>query len=669
MEGAMLTDQGARALLALHSAPCSPAWPAALSAREDLAGPILAHLRGKELDVAVRGCLTVVGRTSSRGPHDVDVTVGRSSFVSRRHLDLVFEHGTFFLRCPGKNGVFVDGAFLRRGAPALQLPVTCTFRFPSTNIRLVFTSLCAPIMGHVPASEMDLGLADAGPLPSTEPSPASPAESPPHFLPPFKISPLRNHFQEPCLDWVSPAPSPTGTISAANSCPSSPRGAGGSGYRLGGGLAPDLQLVAEFAVRAVSQCERDTVAHGSNSPKEVGKPPYSYAQLIIQAITSSADKQLTLSGIYSHITQHYPFYRMSDKGWQNSIRHNLSLNRYFVKVPRSQEEPGKGSFWRIDPSCEAKLAEQAYKKRRQRGTPCFRTPFGLLSSRSAPASPTHSGQAGVLKTPEPPSCEGSPVPQDESEARFLQAGLGYEESRYTHSAPGSPVSGQPLKFVTQYPLQGTFIKPVAYTLLPPNAAQISVLPQSLAGQTTAVHQHGLAALHHSPGSVAIPASQNASGQDMMLMVRRASQGKEEEEIVGSSVPSVHAVQETSTDFSSGDQKYVAITRPLILSRPIGATSVIQTAGSAWHPVLPNQQSHPGQPFRQNGLHNPTGVSRAMSKRCIDGSTLSNKSYQRLTDAEKEPDGCSEAKRPRVHSPSHSLTEAVNLTDADDSSAK
>ncbi|XP_037069615.1 forkhead box protein K1-like [Pollicipes pollicipes] len=97
------------------------------------------------------------------------------------------------------------------------------------------------------------------------------------------------------------------------------------------------------------------------------KPPFSYAQLIVQAVTSSRDRQMSLSGIYSFITRTYPYYRTADKGWQNSIRHNLSLNRYFVKVPRSQEDPGKGSFWRIEPLSEAKLAEQAFRRRRQRG--------------------------------------------------------------------------------------------------------------------------------------------------------------------------------------------------------------------------------------------------------------------------------------------------------------
>jgi hypothetical protein len=68
-------------------------------------------------------------------------------------------------------------------------------------------------------------------------------------------------------------------------------------------------------------------ARESREGRDDAKPPYSYAQLIVQAVASAPDKQLTLSGIYSYITKHYPYYRTADKGWQNSIRHNLSLNR------------------------------------------------------------------------------------------------------------------------------------------------------------------------------------------------------------------------------------------------------------------------------------------------------------------------------------------------------
>ena len=283
-------------------------------------------------------------------------------------------------------------------------------------------------------------------------------------------------------DFASPIPSPAGTISAANSCPTSPRG--GSRHR---NVSSDLHMMVAYAAAAVSEDHRSigesskplttngpmvstttTISNSqgnndyyipgsagnsesaTNSPgdNDDSKPPYSYAQLIVQAISTAQDKQLTLSGIYSYITKNYPYYRTADKGWQNSIRHNLSLNRYFVKVPRSQEEPGKGSFWKIEAQSETKLSEQAFKRRRQRPMSCFRNQLGASSSRSAPASPSHGGISGLnsgLVTPDSLSREPSPIPEViESEIVSSMGPPSYltvptVDFKFTSkSAPGSP---------------------------------------------------------------------------------------------------------------------------------------------------------------------------------------------------------------------------------------
>ncbi|PHH76026.1 hypothetical protein CDD82_4167 [Ophiocordyceps australis] len=82
------------------------------------------------------------------------------------------------------------------------------------------------------------------------------------------------------------------------------------------------------------------------------KPPHSYAQLIAMSILRSPEGRLTLSQIYKWITDNYSFYRSNDMGWQNSIRHNLSLQKTFVKMERPKNDPGKGNYWTIKAGCE-----------------------------------------------------------------------------------------------------------------------------------------------------------------------------------------------------------------------------------------------------------------------------------------------------------------------------
>lgn len=149
------------------------------------------------------------------------------------------------------------------------------------------------------------------------------------------------------------------------------------------------------------------------------KPPFSYASLIAQAINNTPHKRLTLAGIYSFIMDNYPYYRVAQNGWQNSIRHNLSLNKAFVKVPRNENEPGKGAFWTIDSQHEHMFSDGVYRRRQRSIRPLAGAPAVPSSPLGGPSSSSSATGLSVI-TQQP--IQPQPLPA-EAYGRFASGSL------------------------------------------------------------------------------------------------------------------------------------------------------------------------------------------------------------------------------------------------------
>jgi len=110
------------------------------------------------------------------------------------------------------------------------------------------------------------------------------------------------------------------------------------------------------------------------------KPKMSYKKLIMLAIEDSPFKMLKLNDIYEWILGQYPSFKTNRTGFQNSIRHNLSLNKVFVKVDMpGLANGGKGNYWTINP----KFDELNCGSPLNRASPARRVPDFMKNTNTA----------------------------------------------------------------------------------------------------------------------------------------------------------------------------------------------------------------------------------------------------------------------------------------------
>lgn len=95
-------------------------------------GTVYARIVGRDFEFTMNEHMrrVTIGRQSNCT--DVDVKIGGSSFISKRHVEIYRvddEEGggecgrvRFFVVSRGKNGIFINGMYQRMGADAVELP-------------------------------------------------------------------------------------------------------------------------------------------------------------------------------------------------------------------------------------------------------------------------------------------------------------------------------------------------------------------------------------------------------------------------------------------------------------------------------------------------------------------------------------------------------------------
>ncbi|KAI9846114.1 MAG: transcription factor [Sclerophora amabilis] len=269
----------------------------------------------------------------------VHIDLGPSKLVSRQHALIEYPSNVdsgWQLSVNGRNGVRVNDQSLKRGG-RLKLQSGDVLEIGGTQMMFV-----------TPDEEPNIH-----PMYLPQQDTRASREENNHVLPTISHVPRSSSSQQvaPVAHAASSGPVPLAPAPPDYKRPSTPNNARGAGLDGKSKQSPPYN-------RGLMLETTGEIDYSLDSAKDL-KPPYSYATMIGKAILASEEEKLTLNSIYQWIMEEYAFYRHLNSGWQNSIRHNLSLNKSFEKIPRRTDEPGKGMKWQIVPAHRDEFTKRA----------------------------------------------------------------------------------------------------------------------------------------------------------------------------------------------------------------------------------------------------------------------------------------------------------------------
>ncbi|KAI1337774.1 hypothetical protein F5Y15DRAFT_143651 [Xylariaceae sp. FL0016] len=391
-----------------------------------------AKIAAHEWTYFIRSVNVNIGRTSDNpndakdinDPEYIHVDLGPNKTFSRLTAVIFFDTdaGKWYVQAKGRNGLMVDNEPLMKSDAPHSLVSGEVIKINGLEMMFVLPGHVAPLRIN-PTYLEQAGLRPPSrdartalpPLPASERASSQSAAGPP--------SSRGQSFQQP----IAPAPPDykrPGTPPSAKSRPT----------------ASHAKTPGQGSSTVVmSQSDIDLSADDN---KHI-KPAFSYAQMITQAIMTTAELKLNLNGIYTYITKNYAYYRhQQPNGWQNSIRHNLSLNKAFNKAPRSTDEPGKGMKWEIVPEQRDEMMKGAWKGGRggHRGSSAPSSPNqpnGMTYITSGPKDMASKGPGSTRKR------RGSPTTSPPPRSSLAQSAV-TPDRRLLSTGPGSVHDGSPL---------------------------------------------------------------------------------------------------------------------------------------------------------------------------------------------------------------------------------